>query len=91
MRIARWIPKGTNTHSEYVIPIAFPRQQWLHERALLLHYSILAVLIGMLFTLVVYTCKNVLRRMCVSKKHDQENEANLIYYVQAYLLPSSVS
>jgi len=23
MRIARWIPKGTNTHSEYVILIAF--------------------------------------------------------------------
>jgi hypothetical protein len=23
-----WIPKATNTHSEYVILIAFPCQQW---------------------------------------------------------------
>ena len=33
MRIARWIPKATDTHSEYVILIAFPLQQWLHERS----------------------------------------------------------
>ena len=26
MRIASWIPKATNTHSEYVILIAFPLQ-----------------------------------------------------------------
>ena len=32
MRIACWIPKATNTHSEYAILIAFPLQQWLHER-----------------------------------------------------------
>jgi hypothetical protein len=29
MRIARWIPKATGTHSEYVILFAFPLQQWL--------------------------------------------------------------
>jgi hypothetical protein len=29
-----WITKATNTHSEYVILIAFPRQQWLHETCL---------------------------------------------------------
>jgi hypothetical protein len=33
MRFACWIPNATNTHSEYVILIAFPLQQWLHERA----------------------------------------------------------
>jgi len=27
-RIASWIPKATSTHSEYVILLAFPRQQW---------------------------------------------------------------
>ena len=32
-RIACWIPKATNTHSEYVIFIACPKQQCLHERA----------------------------------------------------------
>jgi len=31
--ITCWVPKSTNTHSEYVILIAFPLQQWLHERA----------------------------------------------------------
>jgi hypothetical protein len=31
MRIACWIPKAKNTHSEYVILIAFPLQLWLHE------------------------------------------------------------
>jgi hypothetical protein len=34
MRFACWIPKATITHSEYVILIAFPLQQWLRERAL---------------------------------------------------------
>ena len=33
MRIACWITKATNTRSEYVILIAFPRQKWLSERS----------------------------------------------------------
>jgi len=33
MRIGCWIPKATNTHSEYVISIAIQRLQWLRERA----------------------------------------------------------
>jgi hypothetical protein len=33
MRIVYYITKATDTHSEYVILIAFPRQQWLRERA----------------------------------------------------------
>ena len=36
MRVACWIPKATNTHSEYEILFAFPLQQWLHERASIL-------------------------------------------------------
>jgi len=39
MRIAYWIPKATDAHSEYVIFIAFPLQQWLKERASILHYT----------------------------------------------------
>jgi len=38
LRIACWIPKATNTHSEYVIPFAFPLQLWLHEGASMLRY-----------------------------------------------------
>ena len=39
MRLACWIPKATNIHSEYVIFIAFPLQQWLYERASMLRYT----------------------------------------------------
>ena len=28
-----WITKSTNSHSQYVILIAFPLQKWLQERA----------------------------------------------------------
>jgi hypothetical protein len=37
-RIACRIPTATNTHSEYVIQIAFPFQKWLNEHASMLHY-----------------------------------------------------
>jgi len=43
MRIACWIPKATNEHSEYVIRIVFPSQQWLHESSSMLGYSKLSV------------------------------------------------
>jgi len=33
MRIACWIRKATNTHSQYAILIAFPLEQWLREHA----------------------------------------------------------
>jgi len=33
IRIMCWIPKAKNAHSEYVIIMAFPLEQWLHERA----------------------------------------------------------
>ena len=33
MRVARWITKATDTYSEYVMLIAFLRQQMLRERA----------------------------------------------------------
>ena len=42
--IACWIPKATNTHSQYVILIAIPLQQWLHERASVSRYTYIALL-----------------------------------------------
>jgi len=39
MHIASWIPKATNIPSKYVIPIAFPQQQWLQKHATVLHYT----------------------------------------------------
>ena len=41
IRFACWITKVTETHSEYVILIAFRRQQWLRERNSMLRYSTL--------------------------------------------------
>ena len=45
MRITCWITEATHTHSEYVILIAIPQQQWMHERASVLRYSALPVLL----------------------------------------------
>ena len=45
MRIACWILRRINIHSEYVIIIAFPLQQWLHESPSLLRYTYSACLV----------------------------------------------
>jgi len=45
MRIGCWIPKATDTLSEYVILIAFPLQKWLHESASILRYIYIACLV----------------------------------------------
>ena len=39
MRIACWIPKATNTHSQNVEFTVFPLQKRLHERASLLRHT----------------------------------------------------
>jgi hypothetical protein len=36
IRRAHWLNKATDTHSEYAIITAFPRQQWLRERTSML-------------------------------------------------------
>jgi len=45
MRVESWIPKAINIHSEYVTLVAFPLQQWLHERASILRYTYVARLV----------------------------------------------
>jgi hypothetical protein len=45
MCIAFGIPKSKNTESEYVIIIAFPLEQWLHERSSVLCYTYIACLV----------------------------------------------
>ena len=51
MHIACWILKATNTHSDYVILIAFLLQQWLHISTPLLCY--------MYITCLVIVCKHI--------------------------------
>jgi hypothetical protein len=43
-RFACWVSKATDTHSEYVVLIAFPLQQWLYGRASLLCHTCTACL-----------------------------------------------
>jgi hypothetical protein len=44
MRIASWINKATDTHSEYVTVAAFSLLPWFHESASILRYSTISVL-----------------------------------------------
>ena len=45
MRVAFWISKATNTHSEYIRLASFPQQQWLHERSPILLCTNIASLV----------------------------------------------
>ena len=60
MRIACWIPKATNTHSEYVILIAFPLQQWSHERASMLRYTYTACIVSISFILQSFNSNEII-------------------------------
>jgi len=57
MRTACLIPKATNTLSEYVILIAFPIQQRLHELASMLSYTVCLVLLFRLFDYNLLICR----------------------------------
>jgi hypothetical protein len=56
MRVACWISKATNTHSEYVILIACPLQQWLRERTTMLRNTYISRLVRTLAPIVVILC-----------------------------------
>ena len=45
MRSAHWITEAKYRHSEYVILIAFPLQQWIQERPFVLRYMYIACLL----------------------------------------------
>ena len=48
-RTACWIPKATDTHSQYVMLLAFPLQQWLHDRFSMLRYTYIAYIASLRF------------------------------------------
>lgn len=56
MHIAGWIPKATDKHAEYVIPIVFPRQQWLNLCASMLRYTYIACLVQIPSTKIPTYC-----------------------------------
>ena len=61
MRFACWITKATDTHSENVILIAFPTQQWFHVRASVLLYMYIVCLV----TLYSMVCPAVLLKSVI--------------------------
>ena len=59
-----WINKATYTHSEYVIFIAFPLQQRLHEPAWTLHYTYIACLLLLKIFLLLFLVSEQLKNTC---------------------------
>jgi len=56
IRIACWLSKARNTHLQYVILFAFSQQQCLHERALVLRHTYIAVLTIIRILMVASIC-----------------------------------
>ena len=69
MRILCWIPKATNTHSEYVILTDFPLQQRLHERTSMIRYTYIACLV--FFFNYVHMTENTATRLTNKTAHAQ--------------------
>jgi len=76
MHTACWLPKATNTHSVYVILIAFPLQQQVHECAPMLRCTYIAVLSNLKFLLALATLlapvalKTICSATCVWHEHN---------------------
>jgi hypothetical protein len=51
LHISFWIPKTTNTHSQYITLIALPLQERLHKRALMLRYTYIVCLVYVLYSM----------------------------------------
>jgi hypothetical protein len=66
MLFACWITKATNTHSEYVIFIDCPLQQWLRERTWMLHYTILPVFFYLKNSLLLFIVSGQLKNTCLT-------------------------
>jgi hypothetical protein len=83
MRISYWIPKAIDTLSENVTRTAFPRQQWLGERASMLRLYVHCLS----YSLVYVLCKKCiivsdsiqmeacpLPRLTERKKRERQNK-----------------
>jgi hypothetical protein len=59
MPLACWIPKATNTHSQYVILLACLQQQWLHEHTSVLCLAYVACYDPLLYYAGPFSCYTV--------------------------------
>jgi len=73
MRISCWTTKATNTHSEYVIHMTFPRQQLLRELSSVLRYSTLSLLFD-----VITSDKCAINFFWFTKGDRNERESRLV-------------
>jgi len=60
MRSVLWIPRATDTHSEYVILFYFLLQQWLHQRPSMLRYAYITCLVADLVFVFVSDILNII-------------------------------
>jgi len=82
MRFAWWAPKATNTPSEYVMFMAFPLQQWLHERASTLRYTYIACLVyfkNHVKSNIKFTCESIYEY--IMHQSNTTNFKILFYYL----------
>ena len=90
MRIACRIPKAAVTHLEYVIITAFPLQQWLHERTLMLCYTYIACLVPLAFHIWVHLpFKQLWSRLLLWDHEPLEHQSLCFNLLPTSLLPAS--
>ena len=83
VRIAGWIPKATNIHSEFVIIIDFPLLQWLHERASILRYTYMPVF----FFFPPFLCfLHCLQFSLGRLQYRQSHVYNVLIFISRYLM-----
>jgi hypothetical protein len=75
-----WVPKPTNIHSEYVILIDFPLQQWFHERASMLRYTYFVCLA---FLYIFHSCVVYNQFATLNQENAQYNYLN-IYIIMSH-------
>ena len=76
MRFACWLT-WLQTHSEYIILIAFPRQQWLRERSSMLPYTYIACLVVM-YTSMISTRRST--RTSVGWSNERVRDGRLMWH-----------
>ena len=88
MRVACWIPKATNTYSDYVILIASPLQKLLHEHSSLLRFTYIADLFKYILLLVprlLFFSRTLNLNILKPTGHVMRQQ---VYHSRIYVLPT---
>ena len=78
MRTACWMLKATITHSQYVLLVAFPLQQWLHECAPMLRYTYTAYFVQVYIEVLLHNSLQLsmnlqpVKRLDITKNNDHD-------------------